>query len=312
MKRRSAPAMVLLVLVAAGALAEGQTEQESVADTGRWQDEYPTIVFSSISSENESDRIARAEHLIEYLEEQLDVEVEFFAASDYAGTIEAMKAGRVDFAGYGTASYVRAYMVTEGNVEPLVTALDEGGTSGYHSTIWVRADSPYESVEDLEGKPLAFADPNSTSGYLVPSFYLRRAGMDPDAYFESGFSGNHEMGILALVEGTYEGACTWYTNERRSNPLRMAEKGMIDMDDIRMIWKSPVITNGPIACRSDLPEQMKRDFQEAMVSWIENDPQSYEAYLAPSPMGQGYMAVTHERYLDFLEMVRLNDAAREG
>jgi phosphonate transport system substrate-binding protein len=308
MKRALIGLFVLVCAVPLVILASGSSED--VVGT-KWQDEYPVISYSAVSSENEADRIARNQFLIDYLERTLGVEVEFFAASDYAGTIEAMRAGHVQFASYGTASYSRAWLVTDGNVEPLVTSLDETGGSGYHSTIWVRSDSKFESVEDLSGASIAFADPNSTSGYLVPSFYLRRAGMDPDSYFgTTGFSGNHEMGIMAIIEGTYDAACTWWTNEKRGNPQRMAGKDMIDIDDIKMIWTSPLIPNGPIACLSNLPTQMKEDFRNAMLQFPSADPEGYAGYFAPDPPGNGYTAVTHERYVDFIEMVKINDAER--
>lgn len=315
MKKVGAAVLVLAFAIAGMAFAgggqDGSTEEKD--GVGRWQDEYPRIIYSTTSGENEKDRIARVQHLIDYLERELDVEVEYYSVSDYAGSIEAMKAGKVDFSSFGTAGYVRAYLVTDGNVEPLVCGLDATGGSGYHSTIWVRADSGYDSVDDLKGKSLAFADPNSTSGFLVPSFYLRKAGKDPDDYFgTTGFSGNHEMGILAVVKGTYDAACTWYTNEDRGNPQRMGAKGMIDINDIKMIWKSPVITNGPVTARKDLPAQMKEDFRNALLAFSTKDPEGYAAMSAPSPPGGGYMAVNHDRYRDFVEMVKLNDASRRN
>lgn len=305
-------AVVLIMLMGFSFLVFSNGKQDETQNAGkRWQDNYPSISFSSVSSENEADRIARNKFLTNYLAKTLGVKVKFFAASDYAGTIEAMKSGHVQFASYGTASYSRAWLVTDGNVEPLVTSLDSTGGSGYHSTIWVRSDSPYNSVEDLAGASLAFADPNSTSGFLVPSFYLRRAGMDPDKFFgTTGFAGNHEMGILAVVKGTYDAACTWWVNKKRGNVQRMEEKGMIKPGVIRKIWTSPLIPNGPIACIASLPSKMKEDFRAAMLAWPEADPEGYANYFAPDPPGNGYIAVNHSRYVDFIEMVKLNDKAR--
>ena len=137
-------------------------------------------------------------------------------------------------------------------------------------------------------------------------------GKDPDNFFGNiGFAGNHEMGILAVIKGTYDASCTWYANKERNNCQRMAGKGMIDLNEIRMIWKSPLITNGPIACPDYLPEKMKEDFARAMLDWPARDPEGWIAYNAPSEPGKGYMRVNHERYADFVEMTRLNDAARK-
>jgi len=159
------------ILTPAFIFANGGTDNET---SGRWQDDYPTLVISAVSSENEADRLARYQNLQNYLSEQLGVEVEFFSASDYAGTIEAMAAGKVHIGRFGTASYSRAWRVTEGGVKAILCELNDDGSSGYHSTIWVKADSTYQTLDDLQGKSMAFADPNSTSGYLVPTYYLQQ------------------------------------------------------------------------------------------------------------------------------------------
>ncbi len=302
-------AVVLLVAAAAAAFASGDGEQgpRPLAAGARWQDRYPTVVYSVISSENEADRVVRYKPVIDYLQRELGVKVDFFTASDYAGTIEAQKAGKVHFAGYGTASYVRAWMVTGGGVEPLVAHIDATGSSGYHSVVAVRSDSAYRSLDDLKGRSLAFADPNSTSGFVVPSFYLRKAGKDPDTFFgRTGFAGNHEMGVIAVIQGTYDACATHWTNESAGNIQRMASKGMIKADDLRIIWTSPIITNGPIAAIRSLPEKMKEDFKQAFLQMRSRAPEVYDALQAPTP-GKGYIEVTHERYADFLEMTKLND-----
>ena len=278
-----------------------------------WRKDYPVVVYSVLSGENERDRIIRMKPVTDYLTKELGVEVKLFTATDYAGTIEAMKAGKAHFASYGTASYAAAWDAMKGNVEPLLTQTDETGGSGYHSTIWVRKDSNIESLDDLKGKTLAFADPNSTSGFLVPSYYLRKFGYDYDTYFsKTGFSGSHENGILAVVKGTYNAACTWFTNEERNNPLRMSRKGMIDIDEIKMIWKSPIITNGPIAAIKSLPQEMKDDFKNAMLAFPKKNPEGWKAYFHPDPPRPGYIEVNHARYVDFIEMREQNLLARKN
>jgi phosphonate transport system substrate-binding protein len=295
---------IILSIVALGVVfASGGSEEGSAASSGRWQDDYPTLVISAVSSENEADRLARYSHLQDYLSEALGVEVEFFSASDYAGTIEAMAAGKVHIGRFGTASYARAWRVTEGGVRAVLCDLNPDGSSGYHSVIWVREDSPYQSIEDLEGQSLAFADPNSTSGFLVPTYYLTTAeNKPPTEYFgETGFAGNHEGAILALLDGTFDAAANWYTNDERSNVQRMAAKGMIEDGLLRVIWKSPLITNGPYAVLEDLPQSLVDDFVAAMLNWETNDPEGYVGFFAPnSPTN--VMEVNHERYADFISM----------
>ncbi|MBN2735902.1 MAG: phosphonate ABC transporter substrate-binding protein [Spirochaetales bacterium] len=301
--------LVLFTVLNAFSNGGNESANTSVNKNEKWQDKYPVVFISAVSSENEADRIARYKFLQDYLQEQLKVQkVEFFAASDYAGTIEAQAAGKVHFARYGTASYARAYRTTNGGVEALMCDLSIDGSSGYHSVLWVRKDSSYKSIDDLKGKSLVFADPNSTSGFLVPTFYLTKAGMDPDIYFSrTGFGGNHEGAILAVIDGTYDAAANFYTNEESSNVQRMNDKGMIDKNDLRLIWKSPVITNGPWAALKDLPDQMKKDFIDAIINWPERDNNSWTSYYSPSQPVKT-IEVGHERYSDFIEMQKWVDA----
>jgi phosphonate transport system substrate-binding protein len=294
--------MVLLSWIIGGAFSNGDGEEGS-QEMGSWQEKYPTLVISAVSSENEADRLARYKYMQDYLSEQLGVQVDFYSASDYAGTIEAMAAGKVHIGRFGTASYARAWRVTDGGVKAVLCDLNPDGSSGYHSVIWVREDSPYQSIDDLAGKSLAFADPNSTSGYLVPTYYLTTAeDKAPNEYFgETGFAGNHEGAILALLDGTYDAAANWYTNENRSNAQRMAAKGMIDDSKLRLIWKSPLITNGPFAVLDELPQEMVDDFVAALKNWAVNDPEGYAAHYAPNSPAE-FLEVNHERYADFIAM----------
>jgi ABC-type phosphate/phosphonate transport system substrate-binding protein len=107
--------MVLLSWIIGGAFANGDGEEGS-QEMGSWQEKYPTLVISAVSSENEADRLARYKYMQDYLSEQLGVQVDFYSASDYAGTIEAMAAGKVHIGRFGTASYARAWRVTDGGV----------------------------------------------------------------------------------------------------------------------------------------------------------------------------------------------------
>jgi phosphonate transport system substrate-binding protein len=98
--------------------------------------------------------------------------VELFPASDYAGVMQGLLAGQLEFAGLGSAGYAGIYLQDPDAVEPLYTTMQIDGSLGYYSVMYTLADSGIESLADMEGRSLAFADPNSTSGYLVPSFEL--------------------------------------------------------------------------------------------------------------------------------------------
>ena len=143
------------------------------------------------AGENEKDRIARYTPFEQYLEKDLGVEVEIFTAGSYDGVIQALGAGQIEFAFLGSSAYAAAYTGTDGAVEPLISRLRKDGTTGYYSVVVTRCEDGYASISDLEGKVLAFADPDSTSGYAVPYYNIAKE-VDPKTFFSAiPFSGSH-------------------------------------------------------------------------------------------------------------------------
>lgn len=281
------------------------------AQAAAWQAKYPELSFSVISSENEADRIVRYKRFNQYLEKTFGVKVKMHVATEYAGTIEAMRSKKVELAVFGPASYAAAHEVTGGNVEAILAGTDKFGNLGYYSVVAVKADSPYKSVNDLKGKAFAFADPNSTSGYLVPSFYLRQQGFKPDTFFgKTGFSGSHENSILAVLNGTYDAAGTWWNDENYSNVSRMEEKGMIPKGNIRYIWKSPRLPGDPVwTVRKDLPDQMKADIRAALLTLPKADPAAWKDLVGET--SQALKEVSHQDYEDIIKIRKENLAQRK-
>jgi phosphonate transport system substrate-binding protein len=245
-------------------------------------------------------RMARYEKFKAYMEKALGAPVKIFTASDYAGVIQAMAARQIEFAFLGSSAYAQLWKETNGAAEPLLTSLQEDGSTGYYSVVVVRCDSPYKRLEDLKGKTLAFADPNSTSGFQVPSFHLRRNGFDPAKYFSATpFSGSHENGVMGVVNRSYDAAATYITDEQRGIPQRMVEKGMIPANTACWIWTSPEITSGPFTARKDLPDDLKKAAMEAVEQIPEKDQTAFQAM---APGNKGYKRVDHARYEWVIEM----------
>lgn len=270
-----------------------------------WQQQYPSLTLGVITSENEADRVQRYKPIRAYLEKALGVEILWRTATDYAGVIEGVKAKKVQLARFGPASYAKCWIVTNGQVEPLAGELDLQGDFGYHSVVVVKKDSPYRTIDSLAGKKLAFADPNSTSGHQAPRYFLTEAGYDPDKHFGStAFSGSHENSVMALLSGTFDAAATWWRSETRSNFTRMANKGMIEPDQLRVIWKSPKLPASPWAMPTYLPEQMRRDIQQVLVDMKDKDPEAWNALT--DGKASGLRKVTHEDYAAIVRMIQAN------
>ena len=138
-----------------------------------WKKQYPELTFAVVPAENASGVSDRYAPFVAYLSKELGVPVKLRVANDYAAVIEGQRAGNIQIAFYGPASYSKAYL-TGVKTEPFVTTRNNDGAIGYYSVIYVKADSPYKDIHELKGKTIGFVDPNSTSGYNAPRFFFEQ------------------------------------------------------------------------------------------------------------------------------------------
>jgi phosphonate transport system substrate-binding protein len=249
------------------ALAVGSTALAGAARAQSWKAKYPELVLAVVPAENASGVSDRYAPFVEYLSTELGTKVTLRVANDYAAVIEGQRNGSIHIAGYGPASYSRA-VVTGVKVVPFCTAKNNDGTVGYYSVFYVRADSPYQKIDDLKGKNLGLVDPNSTSGNNVPRFILNKLHIVPESYFAHvTYTGSHENAVIALQQKTVDIAANWWNAEDDSNLSRMVAKGLAKKEDFRIISKSDLIPNSPYAYLADMPEDLKaaiwKAFQEA-------------------------------------------------
>ncbi|MCG5487634.1 MAG: phosphonate ABC transporter substrate-binding protein [Sinorhizobium meliloti] len=240
-----------------------------------------------IGGENEADRLRNYQCLVDQLPAAIGVEkVSLFPAADYDGVIQGLLGGTLDYAELGASGYAKIYLAKADAVEPILTTVQTDGSTGYHSIMVARKDSGITKLEDLKGKKLGFADPDSTSGYLVPLVTLPEAiGAPIKEYFgETGFGGGHENLVLEVVKGTFDAGTTFgsgvgefkdgYTS---GNLRKMVDKGIVDMNDLVELWKSPLIPNGPIVVRTALNDDMKAKFKQFMMDLPKTDAACFSA-----------------------------------
>ena len=212
------------------------------------------------------------------MKQKLGVELELFLSAEYAGVIQAIGAKQLEVMDMGASGYAAAYVETMGGIEPLVVPTNPDGTIGYYAVAFVRADSPYKSLDDLKGKIWAWAEPNSSSGYLFPLVSFRNKGLIPEKHFgKVVFSGGHEQSIIGVLDRAYDGAVTW-TNDvekhTRGGLHMMLSRKVLNIKDIRIIWVSELIPNPVIAIRSDVPAQMKADLKAMFLNLHKDNPRS--------------------------------------
>lgn len=270
------------------------------------------IRIGLLGGENETDRLADNQCLIDKLPAALGVkEVKLFPAADYDGVIQGLLGGTLDIAGLGASGYAKAYLANPNAVEPFLTTVQTDGSMGYHSVMLARKDSGITSLADAKGKKLGYADPDSTSGYLIPLVTLPEdpalAGAKPDAYFSAtSFNGGHENNVLALLDKKVDVAVTWasgvgeFSEGYTSGNIRsMVDKGMLDMEDVVEIWQSPLIPNGPNVMRSDLPQDMK---DKIVKFYTELPTTDYECFKAiENGDFKGYAPVTADFYKPIID-----------
>ena len=266
-----------------------------------WKQKFKSISFSSVSAENQAATQNRYKDVARVFQERTGVEMRIFTATDYAGTVQALTSGQIQMAQLGASGYASAWIDSNGAVEPLVTNKELDGALGYHSILIVKSDSPYKKLEDLKGKTLAWADPNSTSGYLIPLVSLRGAGIEPEKFFgRTLFSGGHEQSVLGVINGQLDSAFTWSSKGHNAGQIRaMVDRGVLRMDQFRVVWESPLIPNPLVVVRKDMPEDMKRELRAFWTELHKIDPKVAEA--AARGKTAGFVPATHEMYKPVLD-----------
>ncbi|MFL4555026.1 phosphonate ABC transporter substrate-binding protein [Yersinia kristensenii] len=245
------------------------------------------INLGILGGQNATQQIGDNVCVKEFLDKELNVKTNLHNASDYSGVIQGLLGGKIDLVlSMSPSSFASVYIKDPKAVDIVGIAIDDTDQSrGYHSVVVVKADSPYQKIEDLKGKAFGFADPDSTSGFLIPNqIFKQKLGGTPDNkynnFFSSvTFSGGHEQDILGVINGQFDGAVTWasmigdyntgYTSGAFTRMIRMDHPDL--MKQIRIIWESPLIPNGPILVRGALPPEFKAQLVAAVKKLDKED-----------------------------------------
>jgi phosphonate transport system substrate-binding protein len=185
--------------------------------------------------------------------------VKLIINTNYTAEVEAMKAGKLDVGEFGPLGYIFAHSLAK--AVPLVVFADKTGKPvTYTAAIWVPQDSTIQTVTDLKGHTIAFSDPGSTSGNLMPRYALLKAGLNPDKDVTIKFAGGHPQSLLALTNGQVDAA---EVNSQQQATATAA--GQFDPTKFRAIWRSAPIQNDPITVRGDLPAAFQTAVKQALL-----------------------------------------------
>jgi phosphonate transport system substrate-binding protein len=289
----------------------------SAASAQDWKARYPELTFAVIPAENGSGVTERYTPFVNYLSKELGVKVNLRVANDYAAVIEGQRAGNIQIAYYGPASFSRARL-TGVKTDAFVIDVNGDGTKGYYSVFYVLAKSPYQKVEDLKGKNLGLVDPNSTSGNNMPRFKLNQMSIEPETFFSKVvFTGSHENAVLALAQGTVDVAANWWNSDDDSNLTRMLSKNMVKStdgtplkkSDFRIVSKSDMIINSPYAYLSDLPDDLKAKIKTAFLEAATKDPEAFKKL--SDGKNQPWQTITNDDYNKTIELIKFVDHLRK-
>ena len=227
--------------------------------------EIKELNFGIIATEKAGAMKQMWEPFLDDMSKAVGVKVNGFYATDYAGIIEAQRFNKVHIAWYGNKSAIDA--VDRAGGEVFAQFIDLDGTPGYYSYIITHKDSGITTLDQVlkNGKNYTFGigDPSSTSGTLVPTYYVFSLNkLDPKTHFKVTRASNHEGNFLAVLNRQVDVATS---NSEMTQ--KMQEKAPEKLEQIRILWTSPLIPRDPLVWRKDLPNDLKKKIQDFIVTY---------------------------------------------
>jgi phosphonate transport system substrate-binding protein len=244
---------VLALLIAAGS---------SLAQT-------TVLRVSAIPDEAPTELQRKFKPLGDYLQRETGLAVQFTPVTDYAAVVEGLASNKIDLAWLGGFTFVQARLRTNGGAIPIVQrAEDEKFTSRFI----VPLDSPVKSLADLKGKTFAFGAPSSTSGHLMPRFFLMQAGINPDTDFKAvAFSGAHDATVAFVASGRAEGGVL-----NASVMDKLVESANPNAAKVRVLASTPPYYDYNWTVRPGLDAALTKKLTEAFLKLDASKPEQKE------------------------------------
>jgi phosphonate transport system substrate-binding protein len=286
----------------------------ALTGTAMAQDAITEFNIGILGGENAQDRMTSNECFRAKMEEALGVPVKLFTPADYDGVIQGLLGGSLDYAWLGASAYAKIYLTDPEAVEVKLIKQNLDDSTGYYSIGFARKDSGITSMDDAKGKSFAFADPNSTSGYLVPGAELTAKYGKLEEYFsEVKMSGGHEQTIVGVSNGDFAAGVSWadglgnWEDGYNSGAFRKAaDAGLVDMSNLVEIWRSAVIPEGPMVLRKALPADVKDKVTALSADLWETDKEC--AYAVAAGDAKDFIPVEHAMYEGVLAARKLQES----
>ncbi|SMP28308.1 phosphate/phosphite/phosphonate ABC transporter substrate-binding protein [Shimia sagamensis] len=197
---------------------------------------------------------------IAHMEDVTGKDVQFFAVQSNSAEVEAMRSGRLHVAGFSTGP--TPFAVNLAGAVPFAIMGADDGQFGYKLQVFTQADSEIKEVKDLAGRRVAHTSPTSNSGNQAPRALFPSLGVEPDKDYEVTYSGSHDQSMLGVVAGDYDAAPV-----ASEVVERMAERGLYDPKDVRMVWESDPFPTTSFTVAHNLDPELSEKIKEAFFTF---------------------------------------------
>jgi phosphonate transport system substrate-binding protein len=222
-----------------------------------------TLRLSMIPTTDPGKMVRDSQPLVAYLERATGARVELTVPLNYAAVVEAFGADQVDVAYFGGFTYVQANK--RFGARPLVQRERD---QKFHSLFITQADSPVGALADLKGKRFAFGDVNSTSGHLMPEYFLRKVGVDPEVIANAIYTGGHDATALAVANKKVDAGAL-----DEAVYARITGDGKLDASKLKVFYTTPPFFDYVWAARKELDPELAAAFGKAMLALDPGNPQ---------------------------------------
>jgi phosphonate transport system substrate-binding protein len=201
--------------------------------------------------------------LVDYLSRKTSAPVQITIPTNYAAVVEALVNDQVDIAHLGGFTYVQASK--RASVKPLAQRERD---RNFHSFFITQPGSPIQSLSDLKGRSFAFGDVNSTSGHLMPEYFMRENKVDPEVIAKAIYTGGHDATLLAVANGKVDAGAL-----DEAVFQRMTSAGKVDPAKVRVFWTTPPFFDYVWVARKGLDPKLASAVRESFLALDPADPQ---------------------------------------
>jgi len=239
--------------------ADGDLVADTPMDSSKWLDP-DTLVFSYTPVEDPSVYENVFTEFMDYLAKATGKKVKWYGAESYAAQVEAMRSGRLHVAGISTGPTV--FGVNLAGYVPIAIMGKDDGKFGYRLQLITHKSTDIKKVSDMKGRNIAHVTPSSNSGNQAPRALFKSLGVVPDKDYEVKYSGKHDNSIMGVANMDYDAAPI------ASSVLdRMVEKGVVNIDDLRIIWESKLFPTTSYGFAHNLHPDLQRQITYAFLSF---------------------------------------------